>query len=245
MRATFAFTSLHDAATRLREAARVAKTPLNLLAYRRFDPEAEDTWWLAPTPSNPAYADGKIVVERPNETSPGQPLIGLHVEKGVGPTAEPVFDTPRGTRLVMQRDWIWNPFLREMSTGGVARDLAVASEAAGDLPLFFVVRTEIQDVPRLEAEEDRDRFAAELVWYRPVDDRLELVGKHQPDALARLLSKEETVSSIAEKIASLNDLDWRWIEIFAGIPFERVSSGGLSASEVWRRACVPWLRWVR
>ena len=62
MTGSFAFTSLHNAALRLNEVARVAKVELHPLPYRRFEPEAEDTRWLAPTTNNPAYADGEIVI---------------------------------------------------------------------------------------------------------------------------------------------------------------------------------------
>lgn len=246
MEASFAFTSIHDAALQLAEVARAAKMELHPLPYRRYDPEADDTWWLAPTTANPAYADGKIAIEGPWEPTPGASMIGLHIEKGVGPSAAPIFEeTARGQRLVLRDDWIWRPFVREMATGRVEQDLTAAATAAGELPLLFTIRSAIQDLPRLEEAEDRDRFKAEVLWYRPGDGYLEQAGFHQPDVLAAVLGTTETLASIAEKLGKVRDIDWRWVEIFIGIPFRRVADGGLPASEVWKRACAPWLAWVR
>lgn len=246
MEATFAFTSIHHAALQLSDTARAAKVELHLLPYRRFDPEADDTWWLAPTTANPAYAEGKIAVEAPWEAAPSASMIGLHIEKGVGPTAAPAFEeTARGRRLVMHDDWIWRAFVREMGTGRVEHDLRAAEDAAGELPLLFTLRAAIQDLPRLEEFEDRDRFKGEVLWYRPRGGRLEREGSHQPDVLAAALDGTETLASIAEKVRLIPDVDWRWVEFFIGIPFRRVAEGGLPASEVWNRACAPWLAWVR
>ncbi len=246
MVAEFAFTSLHDAALQLNAAARAAKVKPHPLPYRRFEPEAEDTWWLAPTTDNPAYADGKIVVERPTEATPGASIIGLHVEKGVGPAAASAFEeSARGSRLVMNEGWIWRAFTREMETGRVEHDLVAAEEAAGELPLLLLFRQAVVDVPRLEAFEDRDRFAAELLWYQLSGGKLDLLGAHQPDVLASTLDRTETLPSIAEKLRAVKYIDWRWVEVIVGIPFHQVPSGGLSASEVWDHACAPWLGWVR
>jgi hypothetical protein len=46
--------------------------------------------------------------------------------------------------------------------------------------------------------------------------------------------------SLADKIATVPNIDWRWVEIMIGIRFTRVRSGGSAPSEVRRRACAPW-----
>ncbi len=54
----FAFSTYRDAAHRLRIAARDQGIGLHPMPYRRFDPDADDTWWLAQSTDNPAYGDG-------------------------------------------------------------------------------------------------------------------------------------------------------------------------------------------
>ncbi len=101
--AEFIFTNEREAASKISEAAQASGVRLYPLPYSRFDPD-RSTWWLAPTSANPAYAVGKIVVERPSIVQDGSKLIGLHVEKGVGPKAAPFFaDSARARRLVMDR----------------------------------------------------------------------------------------------------------------------------------------------
>jgi hypothetical protein len=69
------------------------------------------------------------------------------------------------------------------------------------------------------------------------------VGKTR--TLLRELGDHEDLPSIAAKIGAIDQVDWVWVEVLFGVPFRSVPSGGLSASEVWQRACAPWLRWVR
>lgn len=95
-------------------------------------------------------------------------------------------------------------------------------------------------------DEDRpiDPDGIERAWYRPDGGALTLVGR-EPSKWLRTLSVNETFASIAAKIDAVDDIDWAWVEVLIGVPFRPVPSGGLAASDVWRRACAPWLRWVR
>lgn len=242
----FAFSSLRDAATQLRGASRAAGVDLHPLPYSRFSPE-DTTWWLSPVGENPAYAHGKIVVERPTVVEAGAVIVGLHVEKGVGPAAAGIFEeTARGRRLVMDDDWLWHAFSRGIASGAAEKDLISAEEAAAGLPLVVAIIASIQWPPRLDGDEDRpvDPNAVERAWYRPSDGSLTLIGR-ETSKLLQALDAHETLPSIASKISVMNDVDWTWVEVLAGVPFRPVPSGGLPASEVWRRACVPWLPWVR
>ena len=242
----FAFSSLRDAATQLRLASRAAGVDLHPLPYSRFDPE-DTTWWLSPVGDNPAYAYGKIVVERSTIIEDGATIIGLHVEKGVGPGAAGVFEeTARGRRLIVGDDWLWHAFARAMKAGAVDRDLAAAVQAADGLPLSVAIVASIQFPPSLPGDEDRpvNPDGVERAWYQPSDGSLTLRGRETPKLLT-VLDTHETFASIAAKIDAVEGVDWTWVEVLVGVPFRAVPTGGIPASEVWRRACAPWLRWVR
>src|SRR5688572_865388 len=100
----FIFATEREAAAKISDAASAFGHRLYALPYSRFDPD-RSTWWLSPTSANPAYAVGKIVVERPTIVDDGSKLIGLHIEEGVGPAAAPFFaESAKGRRLVMDRD---------------------------------------------------------------------------------------------------------------------------------------------
>ncbi len=242
----FAFSSLRDAATQLRAASRAAGVDLHPLPYSRYNPE-DTTWWLSPVGENPAYAFGKIVVERPTIIEEGATIIGLHVEKGVGPSAAGIFeDSARGRRLVMRHDWLWHAFARGMKSGAVEKDLVVAEAAAEGLPLVVAIVASLQWPPRLDGDEDRpvDEDAVERAWYRPSAGALTLIDRKTP-TLLKALDDHETLASMAAKIDAIPKVDWTWVEVLIGVPFQSVPSAGLSGSDVWRRACDPWLRWVR
>ena len=93
-------------------------------------------------------------------------LVGLHVEKGVGPTAAPIFEEGRfGQSLVMHRDWRWTAFLRGIDSGAVDEDLRAAREAAGELPLRVLVVTSTASLPKMESGDWRGDWPVERVMY--------------------------------------------------------------------------------
>lgn len=244
--ADFAFASEREAATKIRAAAKAAGVTLHPLPYSRFDPD-KTTWWLSPTTTNPAYAFGKVVVERPTIVDDGAKLVGLHVEKGVGDAAAPIFeDTARGRRLVMRRDWIWHPFVRALRSGAMDDSVQAAEAAADGLPLVVEVVASMQYPPRLEDVEDRpvDPDAVERVRYQSDAGTLRLLARRTPAKLQRL-EDHESMQSIGDKLASIEDGDWTWLEVLIGVPFRPIEHGGLAATEVWQRVCAPWSAWIR
>jgi hypothetical protein len=144
----------------------------------------------------------------------------------------------------MRDDWQWNTFLRAIDSGEVDDALLAARDAADELPLRVLVVASTASPPRLESDDWRGDWPVERVWYDVEAPRLKRLGADQADVL-RALDDSETMSSVAETISEIRHVDWQWIEIIVGIPFVRAASGGLSASEVWQRACAPWLAWVK
>lgn len=243
----FAFSTIHDAALQLREAARASGMDVHPVPYMRYDPDGDWTWWLSPFLDNPSFAHGKVVVERPSKVSDDQPLIGFQIEKGVGPSAAPAFEaTARDRRLVLAGDWTWHPFLRGMRSGAVDATLADAVKGAAGLPLRVVLVAGPQSPGRLEPDDQPRGLEPEVVVYDVMDGRLRQRDRERVDML-RGLGEDETFASLAATLDAIpeRELDWRWMEVLAGIPFRRDAGGALSAAEVWRRACTPWLPWVR
>jgi hypothetical protein len=243
--ATFAFNSEREAAAKIRAVAHAAGTTLYALPYSRFDPD-KTTWWLSPTSRNPAYAFGKIVVERPTIVADGAKLVGLHIEKGVGPGAAPIFDeTPRGRRLVMHRDWIWHSFVRALLAGAVDDDLANAERAADGLGLVVEIVAGMQHPPRLEQDEDRpvDAASSERIRFSVDGGALNCAASSATDLLSAV-GNRESLASIGGKLTAMKNADWIWLEVLIGVPL-RPAADGLAANEVWQRVCAPWLAWLR
>ena len=240
----FAFVSERDAAAKLRQAALAAGEKLYPLPYSRFDPE-RTTWWLSPDTTNPAFARGKIVVEHPTIVDNGATLIGLDMEKGVGETAAEFFQSgARDRHQIMDRTWTWHPFLRALRSGELDGTMRDAAETAEHLPLVV----EVAAAPALARgggdEHPLDLGAADRIRYQWTDGALTTLAARTPTKLDGF-GTGETLTSLGERIAQIADLDWTWVEILIGVPFQAVEAGGLPATEVWRRVCAPWMGWVR
>jgi hypothetical protein len=245
IRPEFVFASEREAAGKLQDAARAAGVKLYPLPFSRFDPE-KTTWWLSPVTDNPAYAFGKLVVENPTIVDDGAKLVGLHMEKGVGETAEEFFQVgARDRNQIMDRTWTWHPFLRALRSGALDESMRDAAAAAQGLPVVL----ELVAAPTLPrgGESDQhplDPVVADRIRYRWSDDTLVRLKARTPTKL-REFGEQETLTSVGEKIAQIEALDWTWVEVLVGVPFRPVASGGLASNEVWSRVCQPWLSWIR
>lgn len=242
----FTFANERDAASRIKDAASANGVRLYPLPYSRFDPD-RSTWWLAPTSANPAYSVGKLVVERPTLVDDGSKLIGLHMEKGVGPKAAPFFAAPaRARRLVMDRTWTWHPFARAMREGDLDEQIIHAETASEGLTLRLEVVAAVQGLPSLDGADERpiDSDSVERVRYR-------IGGGVLTRETARVKTKlthfadSESASSIGHKIDLIEDLDCTWVEILVGVPFRPVAEAAITPTDLWRRVCAPWSQWLR
>ena len=114
----------------LREVVKRAGGPgLSLLPYNPHDAD-QTTWWMVPSSENPAYKFGKYVVRRSDRVAGGL-LLGLEVEKGVGPGAAPAFSSPKGRSLVLQPDWLWPEFVSAIRDETFGKAIVAASSSAG------------------------------------------------------------------------------------------------------------------
>ncbi len=59
------------------------------------------------------------------------------------------------------------------------------------------------------------------------------------------LASSESLSSIAQKIEAIEDLDWTWVELLVGVPFRPVAEGAITPTDLWRQVCAPWTQWLR
>jgi hypothetical protein len=241
------FLSVHDAATRLREAAsRASSEPLFLLPFNRHDPE-DTEWWLSPVPDNPAYKYGKVILAPGKLADPGDLLIALSFEKGIG--AATSLDAARDQVRVMDRTWAWERRLMRALRSGSLADAALAAEEAAGLPLTVVVDASYHRPRRGwgDMDERGGDWPSDMVRFRCSAGRLTLIDHDLPAALLDGLPGAESFSSIASVLDSMPKADWAWVDFYIGVRFRRAEPSGepaWSPADVWRKVCAPWAGWV-
>jgi hypothetical protein len=221
---------------------------LTAIPWNRFDP-ASSTWWLSPSTDNPAYKYGKIILTR-RDAQPEDMLVGLYVEKGIGPGAAQLYaDTARGRRYLMDHDWTWQAFVKALASSAFDQVMAQAeSEAAR--PIIVAVDASNVPVPAGHGDDVHSaslpRDVARFEWSRGHLDWLD--AEIHADILEGL-GKPKTTAELAHRMLAINNLDWVWIDFHAGLRF-RLGSGDPGAElwpddRVWKRACRPWSSWLR
>lgn len=247
----FEFRSVHDAATVLREEARRARAEkLYMIPFNRYEPH-DTYWWLSPRPDNPAYRFGKIVLAAGEGAAPGELFVGLTSEKGVGPSAAPAFiTTSRGQGWVMDKTWHWvNALTPALTSGALERASKDAEEQAG-IPLCVFIDAAYVDPPREWGDVDvhSDIWPRDVVRFTVSSGRLDLLDVTLKANLLEPLVDAKDFFGLAVALDTVRDNDWVWIDFHIGLRFRKATSDDQEpwpASEVWRRACAPWLGWVR
>jgi hypothetical protein len=139
--------SVRDAAERLGRAARESGAgTFYALPYNHFEPD-NTLWWLVPSAENPAYKFGKVALAPGPLARPGDLLVGLYVEKGIGESAADAFrGTARGRRYTMDRTWLWPSFFEALSSERIAEEATSAETKAG-CPLTIAIDAGMQNPP--------------------------------------------------------------------------------------------------
>lgn len=246
----FAYSSVQDATHRLAVRARESRLgPFHELPYNHFEPEDTD-WWLSPSSDNPAYKYGKIVLSAGPPAAPADLLVGLHVEKGIGPSAAEAFrDTARGRRLTMDRTWLWFAFIEALSSGRLTADAADAEAAAG-LPLTVWVNAGPQNPPLCgEDNVQGEGWKPDRVDFQFSSGRLTCLGAATPEERLSSLATAETFPEIADGLRSMPGADWVWVDFVVGLRFAAAGppteGSAWAADAVWQKACLPWSSWLK
>lgn len=247
----FAYSNARDAAYQILEAAKAVKADeLHPLPFNRYDPD-DTFWWLSPSSENPAYRFGKIGIAGREIVRPGELFVGLVVEKGIGESAAPMFaDTAKGRRWIMDDTWRWSrrlwPALFSDELPGAA---ARAAETAG-LPLEIIVDAAYMTSPsQIPGDNPRDSgIAFDLVRMRYADGGLTCTEAKTPSNLLTPLTTTDSFFGLGAALESIPKLDWVWVDFHIGVCFGSIDdteSDVWTPTDVWRKACAPWLGWVR
>jgi hypothetical protein len=240
---------VYDHPTRLAQALQDVSTErgprLSRIPYNRFaEPKDQTTWWLSPESDNPAYQWGKIVVTNA-DVAPNL-FVGLYVEKGVGKTAAPAFSGhAKGERMIMRGKWVWHDFSRALGDGAFESEVRSASDQIGT-PMLLALDAQVA-TPTSDWNEERYKLPRDYIRFA-IGDRLVLENPAKERDLLESFNKAVSLRDISECISALPQLDWIWIDVYAGYTFAAEPQDGLPAYDteaVWDAAGKPWRGWLR
>lgn len=240
--------SVEDMAKRVLGAARASGYQgLTAIPWNRFEP-VSSTWWLSPSTENPAYKHGKIIFTR-RDAQPGDMLIGLYIEKGIGPGAAQLYaETARGRRYLMDHNWTWRAFIEAAESGAFDRVMAQA-ESEASCPITVAVDASNVPVPTGHGEDVHGAsLPRDVVRFEWSKGHLEWLDADISADIIQGVGRSKTMAELAQKIQAIKNLDWVWVDFHAGLRFRL---GGSEAEEtwsdadLWRRACRPWRSWLR
>jgi hypothetical protein len=231
------------AAHAVSELTREADAQARLFATRpfnRFD-TAFTEWWMIPSSDWPAYKYGKLCFWRYPNASDGLMYVGYYVEKGLDPDASSVPGV--NPKEIMQRDWFWRTFEREVGSKEFIETSDRIGQVAGEFPSVLVHAHEFNKVPK----EDQPRGQpSDAIEFRLGfgGENLSLVQSAN-SSLAEI-NGSTSLNMLMDTLSQL-DLRFHWIDFIVGVPFRYGvdSAESWNAARLWQDALQPWLPWVR
>jgi len=208
----------------LQSGIKARKKPIN-----RFKHENDFYWLVPPSFGRPTFRKGKIYISRVEKC---QFEVGLHVEKGFGPSArDAVYSKYKDKKYFLNKDWIWNSFLHDLQ-GPIFQKAVRKVERKTSTPIQLTIDAEsyVRDPNSFKF-----RLSANTLFLK----RREISTNINPKSMIDLVSM----------LRSLPCADWIWVDFYAGIPFDIVRKSEKqniwNAEKVWEGAVSPWLPWFR
>lgn len=212
--------------------------------YNFHDPD-KTTWWLVPSTEWPAYKFGKFGFWF-DEAEPKVILAGYQVEKGVGASVAPVFNSAAGKRFVTQSDWEWNRFVEDVRSGD---DVDVAlNAAAADLgtDLYVHLACGIANDPgSFDPGSAAFPKTSRLFVWSPEIQAIQLVRTAGSSQVAPGASTATSITELLAALDSAEDRDWLWVSLSLCVRLHPTAGGPPSGhNDLWTKGLRHFSQWV-
>ena len=204
--------------------------------FDRYSGMEGNIWWAVPGMHWPAYRHMKVVASsRPGFVAAGDMFVGLCVEKGMEANA-----TGKQNNWSMDSSWCWHTFVRDLSTGSLARPLERATKALG-APMEILVEASFAtegaklDHLKLETED------GESIRWMTRD-------LETPEKLLVACSQSTDLRSIGDALQRIPSGEWVWVDFYLGHRFEvarLADTDALDAKQIWESMISPFEHWLR
>ena len=218
--------------------------PVSARPYNLHDP-SNTIWWLVPATEWPAYKYGKFIFS-PGKGTDEHIFCGADVEKGIDPSVKDVY--PKKLRsFVIEDDWFWHTFLRELPSDSSVKELDRLAEGLGQLPELRVLSA------ITVASEDYDPYAAEtpgdLVRFEAAGGNLKLISSAVPNKLLSEVSKATTLCELVAAINGIPRSEYAWVGIRIGAEFalspDRPEPSAWTGQDLWEKLLTPLTLWFK
>jgi hypothetical protein len=213
--------------------------------YNRYAPE-NSLWWLIPEADWPAYKYGKVTI---SEERSGELFCGINIEKAIGYEAAACYQSKRAQKLIMDSEWCWYDFLKDLEGGGIARAMDIIQGNTNGLILHFSLSGHIIDDPALFDPYSESGYGDQIIWDY---DNGNLTTITQPKNFFYPLKNIEKMSDLAEALIKINELSWLWIDFYAGVIIENHATPEsdkikhyYNGYKLWQEIIEPWEAWFK
>lgn len=218
--------------------------------WNMYEPETT-AWWLVPSSNWPAYQHGKLRFDWLDAERKSL-VLGLYMEKGLGPAVGSVYQCPKGLSYIMQSDWSWHRLLRDLENGQMQERIRIAASSVPS-PMQLVI-----DGGYVADPCEFDPHAPDLGWFKyrfelnAPTGALYLTTREAELKGLEVLSGLKSFGELRSVLEKLPDDDWLWVDFYLDVSLEVQEAGSRkqqgpvwTATDCWRSALCwfrPWLQ---
>lgn len=224
--------------------------PIDGLTLRPWDGGSSECalWWALPSRQWPAFHLPKLFVDWLHPHIRPDLLFGLHLEKGVEPSAQHA--SACDPAWIMDAHWAWQRLRRDLRSGAI--DQLVRQVSSSDVPKLYL-RMEIGDGIGTGTPNPCERTLwRDGIYYgfecNGEDAGLRPLFAHDPNRLAAPLGRSKTLQELAAAMDEIPDACTRWIDWQLGIAVRLWEPGSaqvaIAVPDLVGRYVAPFVRWM-
>jgi hypothetical protein len=208
--------------------------------WNMYDPD-HTFWWLVPGTEWPAYQHGKLFFS-PDHAPDGFLFCGLHMEKGLDLSVASAYESRAGKRLIMDEDWAWHGFFKDLGTEKLSHALEHASREIAAPVLIRLDAGIVQDPGSFDPLAPRPKW--DNVIFETSGDFLKIESKETPSNILDDIARSKDMSRLNKAISEIKTSGWIWLDFFIGSLFEKTSASSdpdsWNAKLLWNKG-LSWL----
>lgn len=222
--------------------------------WNRTEPHST-SWWLVPSSDWPAYKHGKFFFDW-NRWAEGSIFAGLYVEKGLGRSISSAYPSAKGSRHIIQQDWVWHDLVRDLENSDIP---LVIHDLGRQIPAPLLLRIDggyVDDPSDPDPQGHKDKCARWedflLEWDPRKEQFSQREGEPAPERILSGFGTDMSMDDLARALIGLSQNEWIWIDLFLAVEFQILPRvPGKTSEEVWGaqelmgrflRHLLPWLR---
>jgi len=190
------------------------------LAHRPFNrfKAIETPWWLVPSADLPFFHHGKLYFDWGDKEQQSI-LCGYYLEKGLDPELSVIYPSKKGKSWIMNGKWQWPAFVNSCDDASFFKMMRIVKERTGLDFELHISGGYVDDPGLFDPWNDRLKTDHFIFDVNPAKESVKYRSARRDGMVLKMLNKVKSFADLQQAIREINQDQFLWLNLFAGIKF--------------------------